>query len=84
MAGEDMGKYQRLADYAAQQTLQQFRLTFREIETILEARLPASANRPQFWANTVGKGSPIREVMRHTKYETFLEPGSPPRVLFRR
>ena len=78
-----MGKYSALPDHCDNETRQSFRLTFREINTILGFSLPSSANRPQFWANTVGKGSPIREALRGTRYETFLDSGAP-RVEFRR
>jgi hypothetical protein len=78
-----MAQYQALADYCAQQTLQTFDLPFHKIEAILGRKLPESALRPQFWANTVGKGSPVREALRRTPYETFLVSGSR-RVTFRR
>lgn len=78
-----MGKFEALADYCRQQTLQTFDLPFHRIEQIIGSKLPDSALRPQYWANTVDGGSPARRALRNTPYETFLVSGSR-RVQFRR
>ncbi len=78
-----MAKYQALADYCRQQHFQTFDLPFHKIEQIIGGKLPASASRPQFWANAVDGTNPVRVAMRDTPYETFLVSGSK-RVEFRR
>ena len=78
-----MSKFDALADYCRTQTLQTFDLPFHKIEAIIGTKLPTSALRPQYWANTVSGGSPVRQAMRDTRYETFLVSGSR-RVQFRR
>jgi hypothetical protein len=78
-----MSRYQALTQYCRKQTLSTFDLPFNKIEALIGGKLPDSALRPQFWANTVGKGSPVREALRQTAYDTFLVNGSR-RVTFRR
>lgn len=78
-----MSKFEPLADYCRNQTLREFELTFPKIETIIGDKLPASALRPQYWANVVDGGGPVRAAMRETMYDTFLVAGSR-RVRFER
>ncbi len=78
-----MAKFEALAAYCNGQTLRTFDLTFAKIETIIGSKLPDSALRPQYWANTVDGGSPARRALKSTPYETFLVAGSR-RVEFRR
>jgi len=67
-----MAKYDALADYVRQQALREFELPFHKIEAIIEGKLPDSALRPQYWANTIDGGGPVRRVLRSTPYDTFL------------
>ena len=78
-----MSKYDALADYVSSQTLREFELPFHKIEGIIAAKLPDSALRPQYWANTANGGGPIRKALRNTAYDTFLISGSR-RVRFER
>lgn len=78
-----MAKYEALADYCNHQTLQTFDLPFFKIEAIIGAKLPASAQRPQYWANTTAGSNPVRAALKDTSYDTFLVSGSK-RVEFRR
>jgi hypothetical protein len=78
-----MAKFDALADYVRQQTLREFELPFHKIEALIESKLPDSALRPQYWANTVDGGGPVRRVLRDTPYNTFLISGSR-RVRFER
>lgn len=78
-----MGKFTPLADYCNEQSLTEFELPFHKIESIIGSKLPESAQRPQYWANVVDGGGPVRSAMRNTRYETFLFAGSR-RVRFKR
>lgn len=78
-----MTKFQPLADNCRQQTRREFELSFQMIEGIIGDKLPASAARPQYWANVVSGGGPVRAAMRETAYDTFLVAGSR-RVRFER
>lgn len=78
-----MAKFDALAEYCRAQTLHTFTLPFAKIEAIISSKLPPSAARPQYWANTLEGGSPVRAAMRDTRYETFLVAGSR-KVEFRR
>lgn len=78
-----MSKFERLADYCRTQTFQTFDLPFHKIEVIIGERLPASAKRPQYWANTAVPSGPVRSAMIGTSYDTFLVSGSN-RVQFRK
>ncbi len=76
-------KYEPLAAHLNTHTLATVTMRFLEIEKVLGFKLPRSANRPQFWANTEGRGNPLREAVRTTQYESFLLSGST-KVEFRR
>ncbi len=78
-----MSKFEPLAEYCRSQTLREFELAFHKIEGIIGSKLPPSALRPQYWANVVTGGGPVRAAMRDTPYETFLIEGSR-RVRFQR
>ena len=78
-----MAKYEALAGYCRAQKLGTFDLPFHKIEALIGEKLPQSAKRPQFWANTTVGTNPVRAAMRDTPYETFLVSGSN-RVEFRR
>lgn len=78
-----MAKYDALAEFVSCQTLREFELPFHKIEAIIEAKLPDSALRPQYWANTTDAGGPVRRALHTTPYDTFLISGSR-RVRFER
>ena len=78
-----MAKFAALAEYCRNQRFQTFDLPFHKIEAIIGEKLPASAKRPQYWANTAAASNPVRAAMKDTQYETFLVSGSN-RVEFRR
>ena len=78
-----MGMFDPLADYCRKQAFKEFELPFHKIEAIIGEKLPESAQRPQYWANVVDGGGPVRSAMRDTPYETFLMSGSK-RVRFER
>lgn len=76
-------KFEPLAEHCRAQHLQTFDLPFHKIEALIGEKLPASAKRPQYWANTASGSGPVRSAMRDTPYETFLVAGSN-RVEFRK
>lgn len=78
-----MAKFDALADYCRQQKFQTFDLPFHKIEELIGEKLPPSALRPQYWANTTSATGPVSKAMRGTPYEAFLVSGSK-RVEFRR
>jgi len=78
-----MAKFDPLADYVSQQTLREFEMPFHKIEQLIGQKLPQSALRPQYWANTVDSGGPVRRALRKTPYDTFVVSGSR-RVRFER
>jgi hypothetical protein len=70
-----MGIYDPLRDHLQRQRLSEFELTFAEIETILGRSLPASAMRPQWWANQVEGVRPQRDSWRSAGFDAFLIKG---------
>jgi hypothetical protein len=72
-----MAKYDPLRDYLRKQTLREIILPFREIQGLV-GPLPASAERPQFWANTtdVETAHVQRNAWRDAGYDAFLIAGS--------
>ena len=64
-----MGKYDPLEGYLRRQTLAEFQMSITEIERLIGAMLPASAARPQWWANEQG---PRRT---HVQCEAWLNAG---------
>jgi len=81
--GSKMSKYDPLRDWLRRQHLRDLELSFAEIENILGSRLPASRERPQWWANQRAPGRPQREAWRLAGYDAFLVRGSN-RVKFRK
>ena len=71
-----MAKYEALADHCRQQILSEFELPFHKIEEVIGSKLPPSALRPQYWANTSAGCNSIRAALRETPYDTFLVSGS--------
>jgi len=78
-----MAKFDALAEYVREQNLREFELPFHKIEALIGSKLPDSALRPQYWANTADSGGPVRRALRPTPYDTFLISGSR-RVRFER
>ena len=76
-------KFAAIAEFVKPQTFQTFDLPFYKIETIIGAKLPESAKRPQYWANTEAASNPVRAALKDSNYDTFLVEGSK-RVQFRR
>ncbi len=79
-----MAKYDPLETYLKRRGGDEVELEFAELERIIGEVLPASATRPQWWANERGLASRHiqRSAWRKAGYDAFLLPGS--RVLFRR
>jgi hypothetical protein len=68
-----MAKYDPLKNHLIRCHPREITMTFEEIEKVLEAPLPTSARRPQFWANTVNDATHVqREAWRGAKYNAFL------------
>ena len=76
-----MAKYDPLGAYLARQGEDEFELSFEEVERIVGDALPASASRPQWWAD--GDDNHVQSrSWQSAAYEAFLLPQG--RVLFRR
>ena len=54
----------------------EFTLTFRQIEDVLGIPLPASASRPQWWANVTGTSHSQSRAWQDAGFEAFLVAGS--------
>ncbi len=72
-----MARYDPLRDYLQKQTLRELVLTFREVEEIVGGTLPASAERPQWWANEadIDTSHVQRNAWRAAGYDAFLVSG---------
>jgi hypothetical protein len=79
-----MAKYYPLETYLARRGSDEVELGFAEVERMIEDALPASAKRPQWWANETDPASSHVQcrAWRHTGYDAFLLPRG--RMLFRR
>ena len=78
-----MAKYDALETYLSRRGGDEFELGFAEVERIIGAVLPASASRPQWWANETSPAGHVQcRAWRNAGYDAFLLPRS--RVLFRR
>jgi hypothetical protein len=62
-----MSKYDPLRDHLMLLRHREFEMTFREIENLIGASLPRSAERPQWWAN-------IRGDSTHVQGEAWRKP----------
>ncbi len=80
-----MAKYDPLCGHLRRQRHAEFELTFAEIERILGAMLPKSADRPQWWANVTDPDTTHvqRKAWREAGYDAFLLVGKD-RVRFKR
>lgn len=69
-------RYAPLRDWLRGRSEQELTLSFQKIETILGTSLPASAERPQWWANTKEAHTNVqREAWRAAGYDAFLLKG---------
>lgn len=80
----NVGKYDPLGSYLARRGGAELELSFADIERIIGGMLPASASRPQWWANeTDPESSHVQcAAWRTAGYNAFLLSGE--RVLFAR
>ena len=76
-------KYFALTAHLEANGLSEFEITFAQIEAIIGAPLPKSANTPQFWSNTVEYQQPQRKAIAAADHEAFLISESK-RVRFKR
>lgn len=73
LTSETGSKYDPLRAWLSRQSATELVVTFEEIEALLAGKLPNSAERPQFWANTVGVHTNVqREAWRAAGYDAFL------------
>jgi hypothetical protein len=79
-----IAKYDPLQAYLTRRGNAEFELAFEEVERIIGTALPASASRPQWWANeTNTETSHVQcRAWRDAGYDAFLLPSR--RVLFTR
>jgi len=73
-----MSKYDPLRVHLGQQRLDEIFLTFKEIEGLIGRPLPASAVRPQWWANEKSPSTSHtqRNAWRDAGFNAFLIHGS--------
>ena len=64
-----MSKYDPLARHLQRQTSDTVEMTFWDLELVLRAMLPRSAERPQWWANENS------ETTRHVQSRAWLSAG---------
>jgi hypothetical protein len=64
-----MGKYDPLYAHLKRQTSDAYDMTFRDIERVLAAFLPKSAQRPEWWGNETGSES------QHVQCKAWLAAG---------
>ena len=64
-----MAKYDPLRHHLRRQKTAQYEMSFREIERVLGALLPKSAQRPEWWANESDADT------RHVQCRAWLEAG---------
>jgi hypothetical protein len=80
-----MAKYDPLRQHLRRQRLEEFEMTFAEIEHRIGAYLPKSAQRPQWWAKVADPDTihVHRRAWGEAGYDAFLIAGRE-RVRFRR
>lgn len=80
-----MAKYDPLCGYLRRQRSTEFELTFAEIERVIGAMLPRSAEQPQWWSNVTDPDTTHiqRKAWGAAGYDAFLIVGKD-RVTFRR
>lgn len=70
-----MSKFEGLTHLLAAETLNELVLTFAEIEKACDVELPASARRPQYWANQVENARGANKAAREGGFCSFLLAG---------
>ncbi len=65
-----MAKYDPLSRYLRGKTADEWKMTFRDIERVINALLPGSAALPQWWAN---EGEDSRHVQCHAWREAGFD-----------
>ena len=80
-----MAKYDPLRDHLRRERSAEFEMGFAEIERVIGAMLPDSANRPQWWANVTDPETTHvqRRAWGDAGFEAFLIAGKD-RVRFKR
>ena len=79
-----MGKYDALGGHLRRQRLAQVEVSFTEIERIIHAQLPRSAERSEWWANDRDAHTHVQsKAWREAGYAAFLLVGKD-RVRFER
>ncbi len=69
-------RYDPLAHWLGEQIHQELIVSFEDIEVVLGGPLPASADQPQWWANTTKTHTNVqRDAWRAAGYEAFLLKG---------
>lgn len=76
-------KYDSLQPHLEANKLAEFEMTFAQIEQVIGAPLPKSANDPQFWANTTTVRTSLRKAIASAGFAAFLISSSK-RVRFQR
>jgi hypothetical protein len=78
-----MAKYDPLEAFLRRRGSPELELAFEEVERMIGSRLPASASRPQWWANEANADTSHVQCRswRNAGYDAFLLPRG--RVLFR-
>jgi hypothetical protein len=69
-------KYDPLKAHLSGRPRGEFTLGFREIEAVLGFPLPASSERPQWWANVRGGNHPQTRAWQDAGFDAFLVAGS--------
>jgi hypothetical protein len=64
-----MAKYDPLLDHLRRQKTDLYEMTFRDIERVVAALLPKSAQRPEWWSNETSPDS------HHVQCRAWLEAG---------
>ena len=71
-----MGKYDGLGRYLRRQRLDEFELSFTDVERLILDILPKSASRPQWWANERGLSTHVQcAAWMEAGFDAFLLPG---------
>jgi hypothetical protein len=72
-SASNRSRYEPLREWLLQQADREIILTLQEIEEVLGVSLPASSDRPQWWANTTKAHTNVqREAWRAAGYDAFL------------
>lgn len=80
-----MGKYDPLYQHLRRRSADELEMSFAEVERVIDAMLPNSAARPQWWSNEAGLDTTHVQcrAWREAGFDAFLIAGKD-RVRFRR